>query len=124
MNRDRTDLERMLGIAIDTSYPVLVHVYRAEGDADYEVVYAAIEMGQNDPNELQRAAGLLAPGDDSYAAAILPSGWNVEPGDPPRWWPNDPASLARQAARQLDGGWIVAGAERETLFLLVTRTGS
>jgi len=124
MSRDRTDLERMLGITVDPSYPVRVHEYRAEGDADYEVVYAAIEIGQNDATELQRAAGLLAPDEDSYAAVILPSGWNVEPGDPPQWWPNDPTTLAHQAARQLDGGWVVSGYAEGTLLLLATPAGS
>ena len=124
MSDERNPLERALGARLDPSYPVRVHTYAVPG-LDYEVLYAAVQLPPDAVQALQDAARLTSPEAQAYTRVMLPSGWRVDPGDPPEWWPTDPESLTEQAARAADpGGWLVSGHRDGTLFVLATRAGA
>jgi len=121
---DHLLVERMLGTAVDPGYPVRVHTFVAPGELDYQVRYAAVDIPMDALPALLDAAGLTTAEAAAYSLVMLPSGWFTEPGDPPEWWPTDPASLADQTVRPASpSGWLVAGHQGGTLYVLATSAG-
>lgn len=121
----RSRLGHLLKVALQPSWPVDVHVFSVDAQADYHVVYGRLGLSMTEARELVAAAGLVSAGEDPLARVLLRSGWNLDPADPPAWWPADPASLDDQAARQVEpSGWLLGGYKNGFLYLLVSYVGT
>jgi hypothetical protein len=114
-------LEELLGTKVDEP-TVDLHEFRPSADLDVRTTYARVATDPAGAAELGARARLH--GDtDPQARVLLPSGWQVEPGDPPAWWP-DPATLADQRARLLaPNGWLVSGHADGWWYVLAVESG-